>query len=66
MLYFNKGNVVSRDEIIENIWGKDVFPSNRTVDNYIVKLRKWAQSDPNEPLTISSVRGIGYKLEIKE
>ncbi len=66
MLYFNKGNVVSRDEIIENIWGKDVFPSNRTVDNYIVKLRKWAQSDSNEPLTISSIRGIGYKLEIKE
>lgn len=66
LLYFNKGDVVSRDDIIENIWGANAFPSNRTVDNYIVKLRKWAQTDDSAPMTISSIRGIGYKLEIKD
>lgn len=66
LLYFNKGIVVSRDEMIEKIWGENAFPSNRTIDNYIVKLRKWAQTDNNEPITISSIRGIGYKLEMKD
>lgn len=65
MLYFNKGNVISRDQIIENVWGENSFPSNRTVDNYIVNLRKWTQTDESAPISISSVRGIGYKLEIK-
>jgi two-component system, OmpR family, alkaline phosphatase synthesis response regulator PhoP len=57
------GEVVSRDELIEDIWGEESFPTNRTVDNYIVKLRKWCESDPNASLRITSVRGIGYKLE---
>jgi two-component system alkaline phosphatase synthesis response regulator PhoP len=56
--------VISRDQIINEVWGEESFPTNRTVDNYIVKLRKWAESDKSMPLRISSVRGIGYKLEI--
>jgi two-component system alkaline phosphatase synthesis response regulator PhoP len=60
-----KNEVISRDEMIENIWGENSFPTNRTIDNYIVKLRKWADSDSGGSLKITSVRGIGYKLELK-
>ena len=66
MLYNLQGKAVTRDEIIEKIWGENSFPTNRTVDNYIVKLRKWMETDPNLPLEIQSIRGVGYKLEIKE
>jgi two-component system alkaline phosphatase synthesis response regulator PhoP len=60
-----KNEVVSRDEMIESIWGVDSFPTNRTIDNYIVKIRKWAESDFTGLIKITSVRGIGYKLELK-
>lgn len=65
LLIRKKNEVVARDEMIESIWGENSFPTNRTIDNYIVKLRKWADSDPNGTIHISNVRGIGYKLEIK-
>ncbi|MCT4641965.1 MAG: response regulator transcription factor [Bacteriovoracaceae bacterium] len=64
MLFDRKNEVVSRQTLIENIWGENAFPSNRTVDNYIVKLRKWIEDDNNPGVKISSIRGIGYKLEI--
>jgi two-component system alkaline phosphatase synthesis response regulator PhoP len=66
LLLQKKNEVVARDEMIESIWGENSFPTNRTIDNYIVKLRKWSESDPSSELKISSVRGIGYKLEWKE
>ena len=65
ILYKRKNEVVSRDDIIDEVWGKDQYPSNRTVDNYIVKLRKWCDTDKTEKIKISSIRGIGYKLELK-
>jgi len=65
LLLERKNEVVSRDEMIESIWGENSFPTNRTVDNYIVKLRKWADSSIDGDLKIISVRGIGYKLELK-
>lgn len=65
LLLERKNEVVARDEMIESIWGEDAFPTNRTIDNYIVKLRKWADSDTDKSLQIISVRGIGYKLEWK-
>jgi two-component system alkaline phosphatase synthesis response regulator PhoP len=65
LLLEKKNEVVGRDEMIENIWGENSFPTNRTIDNYIVKLRKWADSDPSAEFKITSVRGIGYKLEWK-
>lgn len=64
MLYRNKNEVISREKIINEVWGENAFPSNRTVDNYIVKLRKWTETDSNKIIKITSVRGIGYKLEI--
>ncbi len=66
LLIEKKNEVVARDEMIESIWGENSFPTNRTIDNYIVKLRKWADSDESNTLQITSVRGIGYKLEWKE
>lgn len=65
LLIEKKNEVVARDEMIESIWGENSFPTNRTIDNYIVKLRKWAESDSGATLQITSVRGIGYKLEWK-
>lgn len=64
LLYKKKNQAVDRDEIIETIWGEDKFPSNRTVDNYIVKLRKWCETDKNKNLDIQSIRSIGYKLVV--
>ncbi len=64
LLYRHKNSVIHRDYIIEKIWGEDKYPSQRTVDNYIVKLRKWSETDPNLPVTIISIRGGGYKLKI--
>ena len=66
MLYQKRGFVVTREEILDQIWGGDRYPSERTVDNYIVKLRKWCESDHNHPITIQSVRGVGYKLTVRE
>jgi two-component system alkaline phosphatase synthesis response regulator PhoP len=66
LLYKRKNEAITRDEIIEKIWGDDKFPSNRTVDNYIVKMRKWCETDPNHSIEIQSVRGIGYKLIINK
>ena len=65
LLWNNKGNATTRDEIIDKVWGEDKYPSHRTVDNYIVKLRKWSDSEPNGKLEIQSIRGIGYKLTVK-
>jgi two-component system, OmpR family, alkaline phosphatase synthesis response regulator PhoP len=65
-LYKNKNIAVKRDEIIDHIWGENQYPSNRTVDNYIVKLRKWCETDSSKVIEILSIRGIGYKLSIRE
>lgn len=66
LLYTYKNEVVSRDQIIDKVWGENSFPTNRTVDNYIVKLRKWTQTDKSNSVEIKSVRGVGYQLVIKE
>lgn len=66
LLYKKQNEAVPREEIIEKIWGEDKFPSNRTVDNYIVKLRKWCESDPTHSIDIQSIRSIGYKLTINK
>lgn len=65
LLYQKNGEAIPREEIIEKVWGSHKYPSNRTVDNYIVKLRKWCESDPGENLSIQSIRSVGYKLNIK-
>jgi two-component system, OmpR family, alkaline phosphatase synthesis response regulator PhoP len=66
ILYKNKNKAVERNEIIDHVWGQEFYPSSRTIDNYIVKLRKWAETDGTSSLSIKSIRGIGYKLEIND
>ena len=56
------GQPVSRDEILQKIWGLDAAPTNRTVDNFIVKLRKKIEKSPDKPAHILTVYGFGYKL----
>lgn len=61
-LWNNRNNTVSRDELLDNIWGKDVYTTSRTIDNFILKLRQKIETNPNEPKKIITVHGIGYKL----
>lgn len=63
LLYEQKGKVVSRDEILNRVWSVDEYPSPRTVDNFILKLRKIVEIDPEDPKCIRSIRGVGYQLE---
>ena len=56
------GQPVSRDEILQKIWGLDASPTNRTVDNFIVKLRRKIEKSPEKPAHILTVYGYGYKL----
>ena len=56
------GKAVSRDEILDRAWSADEFPTSRTVDNFIVRLRKLVEADPADPRVIRSIRGVGYLL----
>lgn len=58
----NRGCVVHRNEVLDNVWGKDVYVDARTVDKHISLLRRKFEDDPQEPKYILGVRGIGYKL----
>jgi DNA-binding response OmpR family regulator len=62
LLHEKAGQPVSRDEILQKIWGLEAAPSNRTVDNFIVKLRKKVEKAPDKPERILTVYGFGYKL----
>lgn len=59
------GEVVSREDILETVWGYDVYPSTRTIDNYILAFRKYFEEDPKNPSFFFSVRGVGYKFQNK-
>ncbi len=61
-LWQNKNNTVSRDSLLNDIWGYEESPTTRTVDNFILKLRQKVEIDPNHPKIILTVHGIGYKL----
>lgn len=61
-LFERAGEPVSRDEILDKIWGLEAFPTNRTVDNFVVKLRRKLEDDPANPRHILTVYGQGYKL----
>ena len=62
-LFSEKENIVlSRDEILDVVWGKDQFPTSRTIDNYILSFRKLFEDDPKNPLYFHSIRAVGYKF----
>lgn len=54
--------VISREQILQFVWGYDVFPSTRTIDNFILAFRKYFEEDPKNPKHFHSIRGIGYKF----
>jgi two-component system alkaline phosphatase synthesis response regulator PhoP len=57
-----EGMVVSRDEILDKVWGKDQFPTTRTIDNYNLSFRKLFENDPKNPIYFHSVRAVGYRF----
>lgn len=62
LLIENKNEVVSREHILKMVWGYNVFPTTRTVDNFIMNFRKYFEKDPRNPQHFFSIRGVGYKF----
>ena len=56
------GTIVTREEILDRVWGYEVFPSTRTIDNFIVRLRKRFERNPEAPVHFHTVRGVGYRF----
>ena len=56
------GSIVTREEILDRVWGYEVFPSTRTIDNFIVRLRKRFERNPEAPAHFHTVRGVGYRF----
>ena len=62
LLMDHANEVVSREEILQKVWGYDVFPTTRTIDNFIVAFRKYFEPEPRAPRHFHSIRGVGYKF----
>lgn len=62
LLIERAGEVVSRDEILDRVWGQEVFPSSRTIDNFVVRLRRLFEPDPQNPQHFHTVWGVGYRF----
>jgi len=62
LLIDRKNQVVSRQQILQSVWGYDVYPSTRTIDNFILKFRRNFELDTREPVHFHAIRGIGYKF----
>jgi two-component system alkaline phosphatase synthesis response regulator PhoP len=62
LLVERRNQVVSREEILERVWGYRFSTSSRTIDNFIVRLRRYFEDDPKNPDHIHSVRGVGYRF----
>jgi DNA-binding response OmpR family regulator len=63
VLVERKGQVVSRDALIDAVWGKDEFINERTVNNLVVKLRQAIENDPASPRHLVTIHGVGYRLD---
>ena len=59
------GQIVTREDVLDRVWGYEVFPSTRTVDNFIVRLRKRFERNPEAPAHFHTVRGVGYRFTQK-
>jgi DNA-binding response OmpR family regulator len=58
----NRGQAINRDELLDNVWGNEVFVTPHTVDTHMANLRKKIEDDPSDPRLILSIRGVGYKF----
>ena len=65
-LFDNKGKVVTRSELLEHVWGLSHSPTTRTVDNFMMNLRKYFERNPAKPQHFLSVRGTGYRFVADE
>jgi two-component system alkaline phosphatase synthesis response regulator PhoP len=61
LLLENKNEVVPREKILQSVWGYNVYPTTRTIDNFILNFRKYFEEDSRNPKYFHSVRGVGYK-----
>lgn len=66
LLIENKQTVITRERILQTVWGYNVFPNTRTIDNFILNFRKYFESDSRNPVHFISIRGVGYKFEDKK
>jgi two-component system, OmpR family, alkaline phosphatase synthesis response regulator PhoP len=61
LLIENKNEVVTREKILQAVWGYNVYPTTRTIDNFVLNFRKYFEADSRNPKYFHSVRGVGYK-----
>ena len=61
-LVSHEGDAIHRHELLNEVWGYEAIPTTRTVDNFILDLRKKLEDNPSEPKHILSVRGVGYRF----
>jgi two-component system alkaline phosphatase synthesis response regulator PhoP len=64
LFYTRIGMVISREDILDELWGNDQYPTARTIDNYILTFRKIFEEDPKTPKYFHSIRGVGYKFTL--
>ena len=63
LLIENKHTIITRERILQSVWGYNVFPNTRTIDNFILNFRKYFELDSKSPLHFISIRGVGYKFQ---
>ena len=63
LLMENPGQVVSRTDILDRVWGEETYPTSRTVDNFIVRIRRTMEVDPHRPHWVHTVRSVGYLFD---
>ena len=64
LLIENRNEVVTREKILQVVWGYNVYPTTRTIDNFILNFRKYFEEDSRDPEYFHSVRGVGYKFTL--
>ena len=64
LLIENKNEVVTREKILQAVWGYNVYPTTRTIDNFILNFRKYFEADSKNPTYFHSIRGMGYKFSL--
>lgn len=62
LLIENKNEVITREKILQSVWGYNVYPTTRTIDNFILNFRKYFETDSRNPVHFHSVRSVGYKF----
>jgi two-component system, OmpR family, alkaline phosphatase synthesis response regulator PhoP len=65
LLATRAGEVVRRDDILDEVWGDDAFPSSRTIDNVVLRLRRLFEPEPSRPVHLHTVWGVGYRFTLR-